>query len=290
MATGDFAPPPDVLHGAPKDQLIITPSTGGRWISLNTTIKPFDDINVRKAVIAGFDRNALRLTRGGAIAGGMATHFLSPTIAGFEEAGGMKGPGLDFLNASGEPDRELSAAYFRKAGYPSGKYTGGEPIFMVGANSGVAKEAGEIAKQQFEEMGFKVTLRQVSIDTIYSRYCTVPRAKVAVCPNVGMVADFADGQTLLDSGFNGESIAPVQNPNFSQLDDPAINAEMDRAKRLGSPKERAAAWARIDRAVTAQAPAIPWIWDNQVLLQSGNVNGVASVSNALWEIPWTSLK
>ena len=39
---------------------------------MNTTIKPFDDINVRKAVIAGFDRNALLLTRGGKLVGDIA--------------------------------------------------------------------------------------------------------------------------------------------------------------------------------------------------------------------------
>ena len=97
MATGDFSPPPDVLKQAlttRKSQLITTPSTGGRWISMNTTIKPFDDLNVRKAVLAGFDRNALRLTRGGEPAGVIATHFLSPTIAGFSEAGGDKGAGV----------------------------------------------------------------------------------------------------------------------------------------------------------------------------------------------------
>jgi peptide/nickel transport system substrate-binding protein len=279
MATADFAPPPDVLHGAPKDQLLLTPSTGGRWISLNTTIKPFDDINVRKAVIAGFDRNALRLSRGGTVAGGIATHFLSPTIAGFEQAGGTEGPGLDFLNASGEPNRALSEEYFRKAGYPSGRYTGTEPIFMVGANTGVAQRTAEITKQQFEEMGFKVTLREVSLDTVYSRYCTVPRAKVAVCPNVGLVADFSDGQTLLDAAFNGEHIAPVNNSNWSELDDPAINAAMERAKRLGPPAERAKAWAEIDRQVTAQAPAIPWLWDNTPVLQSRDVHGVPSRAN-----------
>jgi peptide/nickel transport system substrate-binding protein len=279
MATGDFSPPPELLKAAPKDQLLVTPSTGGRWISLNMTIKPFDDVNVRKAVIAGFDRNALRLTRGGEIAGMMATHFLSPTIAGFDAAGGAKGPGLDFIDASGAPDRALSADYFRKAGYPSGKYTGSEAIFMVGANSGVAARAAEIAKQQFEEMGFKVTLREVSVDTLYSKYCTVPRAKVAVCPNVGMTADFSDGQTLIDPAFNGAHIAPVNNSNWSQLDDPAINAQMERAKQLGSPRERAAAWAKIDRDVTALAPAIPWLWDNTAVLVSKDVHGVPSKAN-----------
>ena len=49
------------------------PSGGTRYIALNTTIQPFDNINVRKAVIAASDRNALRLTRGGAIVGDIAS-------------------------------------------------------------------------------------------------------------------------------------------------------------------------------------------------------------------------
>ena len=202
---------------------MITPSTGGRWVAMNTTIKPFDDINVRKAVIAGFDRNAMRLSRGGPLIGGMATHFLSPTIAGFEEAGGKKGTGDDFINDTGEPMPDVSAKYFKAAGYPSGRYTGGEEILMVGDNSGVAAKAATITKQQFENMGFKVTLRLVTHDAMYVKYCNVPAAKVAVCPNVGWIADFADGQTLLDPTFNGKHILKVNNSNWSQLDDPEIN-------------------------------------------------------------------
>ena len=43
-------------------------------MSFNFKMPPFDDINVRKAVIAGFDRNALRLTRGGPLVGPIPTH------------------------------------------------------------------------------------------------------------------------------------------------------------------------------------------------------------------------
>ena len=46
-----------------------SPSGGTRYIALNTTVKPFDNVNVRKAVIAGIDRNALRQTRGGTALG-----------------------------------------------------------------------------------------------------------------------------------------------------------------------------------------------------------------------------
>ena len=74
---------------------------GTRWIALNTTKKPFDNINIRKAVIAGFDRDALRMTRGGEFIGPIAQGFIPPGIPGFEESGGEKG--FDRHRLHGEP-------------------------------------------------------------------------------------------------------------------------------------------------------------------------------------------
>ena len=76
MINGDFSPPPEIL----KQALEHRQGPARRWSrpaaaagsSMNTTVKPFDDINVRKAVIAGFDRNAMRLTRGGELVGDIA--------------------------------------------------------------------------------------------------------------------------------------------------------------------------------------------------------------------------
>jgi peptide/nickel transport system substrate-binding protein len=282
MANGDFSPPPEILKQAStsqKDQLVLTPGTGGRWVSMNTTIKPFDDINVRKAVIAGFDRNAMRLSRGGPLIGGMATHFLSPTIAGFQEAGGKKGIGVDYINDTGQPMPAVSAKYFKAAGHASGRYEGDEDILMIGDNSGVAAKAATITKQQFENMGFKVTLRLVTHDAMYVKFCNVPGQKVAVCPNVGWLADFADGQTLLAPTFDGDLILKVNNSNWSQLDVPEINDAIDKAELVTDLDARAKAWAEIDRMITEQAPAIPWLWDNQPLIMSENVNAVASQAN-----------
>jgi peptide/nickel transport system substrate-binding protein len=292
MVNGDFSPLPENLKDAyqnRKSQLVLIPSGGGRWISMNTKVKPFDDINVRKAVTAGMDRAALLLTRGGKLVGDVATHYLPPGMAGFEEAGGMKGTGVDFLSVDGKPLPDVSAEYFKKAGYASGKYEGKEKILMVGSNAGVAAKTAEVAKQNLEQMGFNVQMRLVQQQTMYTRYCNTPSAKVAVCPNVGWLKDFADGQTMLDPTFNGKNILEQGNSNWAQLDVPEINDAMDKAELL--PKdERPAAWANIDKMVTAQAPVIPWIWDKQPLIQSANVNGVASISNAQWELAWSSLK
>jgi peptide/nickel transport system substrate-binding protein len=292
MVNGDFSPLPENLKDASqnrKSQLKLVPSGGGRWIAMNTKVKPFDDINVRKAVVAGFDRNALILTRGGKLVGDPATHIMAPGMAGFEEAGGMKGTGVDFISPDGSALPDVSAEYFKKAGYASGKYEGKEKILMVGSNAGVAAKTAESAKEQLEKMGFNIEMRLVQQQTMYTRYCNTPSAKVAICPNVGWLKDFADGQTMLDPTFNGKNILQQGNSNWPQLDDPTINKAMDDAELL--PKEqRPAAWAAIDKQVTEQAGVVPWIWDKQPLIESANVNGVASEDNAQWELAWSSLK
>jgi peptide/nickel transport system substrate-binding protein len=292
MVSGDQPPPPAVLREAltqRKSQVQLVPGGGGRWIAMNTTIKPFDNVDVRRAVAAGFDRDALRLTRGGAVIGDIATHYIPPGLLGFDEAGGLKGPGIDFMSNE-KGDMDLAAEYFKKAGYASGKYEGSEELLMVGDNSEPGNKTAEVAKEQFTRLGFKVRLRQVTHESMYTKFCNVPKANVAICPNVGWLKDFADPQTYLDPTFNGENILPANNSNWSQLDDKEINADMDAAALLTDPAERAKAWSEIDKKVTELAPAIMWLWDKTPNIESSNVNGVIDEDNALWALPYTSLK
>ena len=164
MINGDQPPPPAILREAlteRKSQIQLVPSGGERWIALNTTLPPFDDVNVRRAVLAGFDREAMRLAYGGEASGEIPTHFLPPGFQGFDEAGGLNGPGLDFL-AQPRGDVELAAEYFRRAGFASGRYEGGETLLMVGENVGVGANAALVAQQQFARLGFDVRLRRVA--------------------------------------------------------------------------------------------------------------------------------
>jgi peptide/nickel transport system substrate-binding protein len=292
MLTGDFSPTPSVLAQAAKehrDQLALVPAGSVRYVTMNTSIAPFDDVNVRRAVVAGFDREAMRLSRGGAAVGDIPTHMLPPGLPGFEEAGGFDGPGLDFLSAP-EGDLDLAAEYFRKAGYASGRYEGDRELLMVGVSEGVAQQAAEVARESFERLGFKVRLRLVTQDAMLSRFCSFPDADVAICPNLAWGKDFGDAQTVLDPLFNGNNIVPQNNANWSELDMPEINDAMEAAALLTDPRERAEAWAQIDRMVAEQAPVVPWIWDKQPLLRSADVDGAVSEFNAQWDLAWTALQ
>jgi peptide/nickel transport system substrate-binding protein len=300
LLNGDFGPPPEILKQLSDqhntDQLVLVPSGGGRWIGMNNTIKPFDNVNVRRAVVAGFDRNALALARGGKFVGDVSTHFIPPGVPGFDEAGGAAGPGYDFLkNPSG--DMQLAAEYMKKAkadGVPNisadGKWTGTQSFLMVGDNTGVAAKTAQIAKQNFEKLGFKVTLRQVTHDAMYTKFCNVPKANVAICPNVGWLKDFSDAQTYLDPTFNGKNILPQGNSNWPQLNNPQINKMMDDAETIADPQERAKAWGEIDKKLTDLAPVVSWIWDKDALIRSKNVNGVVDSFNGQWSLAFTSLK
>ena len=294
MISGDFDPDPAILKQVTsseetKDQLSLVPGGSGRWVSMNTTIKPFDDLNVRKAVAAGFDREAMRLTRGGELIGDIPTHVIPPGLPGFDEAGGLEGPGIDFMsNPAGDP--ELSAEYFKEAGYASGKYEGDEEILMVGTSEGVAQKAAEVSKENLEKLGFKVNLRLVTQDSMYTKFCNSPPANVVICPNVGWLKDFSDPQTYLDPTFNGDNILQTGNSNWPQLDDPELNKMMNDAKLLTDPQERADAWAEVDKKVTELAPAVFWLWDKSPIIRSANVNGAASSYISTWDLAFTSIE
>jgi len=294
MVSGDFQLPGQILartsKGDEKEQLVLTPPTGRfRYIALKNTTKPFDDINVRKALSAAVDRDALRKAFGGSLVGKIPTHWIPPGQPGYDEAGGDAGPGVDFLKSE-TGDLELAKEYMKKAGFESGMYDGGKTFTGVSDNATQQKAVSETAVQQFARLGFKVDMKYVTRDAMYTKYCQVPRDQPAICPSVGWLKDFADPETLLGPVFNGKNILEVGNSNFSQLDNPDTNKLMDDAEVINDPAERNKAWGAVDKAVTEQAPSIPWLWDTQPMLVSKNVSGVVNAANASFDLTATSIK
>ena len=287
----DTNPPANILKRVVteiKDQFVSVPSGGYRYFPMNTTVKPFDDLNIRKAVMAGFSREAARLARGGEYVGDIATHFLPPEFPGFEEAGGLEGK-VDFFTLEGaDGDLDKAAEFFKAAGMESGKYEGDEEILMVGANVDPGKAQAEVAKAQLERLGFKVRLRLVPQDAVYTEWCQVPAKNVGMCAGAGWFKDFADPQSRLEPVFHGDFISETGNINYSEINDPEINDAMDAAALLEG-DERLQAWADVDTMIIEKAAAIPFIWDKTTLIRSKNVNGVAASYYTAWDLNFTSI-
>lgn len=281
-------PPASILKQAVTQrpsQIAFTP-LGNEYVNLNTSLPPFDDINLRKAVSAAIDKTQLQLTRGGAAAGYVATHLLPPGAPGFEQAGGFKGPGYDF-DASATGNMAVATKYMKAAGFATGKYHG-PAILAIADRASPSDRTAAVVVSTLEKLGFEVNLRSLDTSTMQTA-CSLPKTKVQVCPNGGWIPDFADGQAYLDGLFSGEAIDPRGTTNWSQLDDPGINAAMDRAALIADPARRAAAWGRIDSMITATAAAIPWLWDRTPSIRSKDVKGVLAKWNAAWDLSFTSL-
>lgn len=283
MVSGDFLVPPQVIARHLHDpRLLLAPSGGVAYVALNTRIAPFDRLAVRRAVAAILNRNQMRKTFGGPAMGRIATHFIPAGMPGFAQAGGTAGPPLDFLRRAGG-NATLAARYMRRAGFRTGRWSGGAPLAIVASNDPATVRLAEVVQSELAPLGLRSRLRVLSTQS-ETKFCGALPTDAAVCADAGWLAEFDDPQTMLDAPFNGRSISPVGNPNLSQFDDARVNDAIDRASVLVDPQRRAAAWAAIDRMVTAEVPAVPWLWSNTIDLRSGDVRAAINPATARWDL------
>ena len=293
MCCDSGQPPIPILKRAltsNEDQVGRVSGGGTRWIALNMTQKPFDNANVRKGVIAGFDRNALRLTRGGEEVGPIANHFIPNGMPGYDESGGEAGfTDIDYMqNPEGDP--ALQKKYFDAAKAEGVDIANVGELLTIATNADPGNQTAQVAQGQFEEMGFKLNYRKVPQDTLYTKFLSVPKTNYVIGPNVGWFKDFNDASSLLLPTFNGNAIKPQGNVNWSLLDDKAVNDAMTKAEETPAGAERNQAWADVNKLIVEQAVAIPYVWDDNINLWSTDVQGVMNGYFASPDLAFTSLK
>ena len=293
MCCDSGQPPIPILKRAltsNEDQVGRTSGGGTRWLALNTTIKPFDNVNVRKGIIAGMDRNALRLTRGGEEVGPIANHFIPPGIPGHEESGGEAGfTDIDYMQKP-EGDPALMQKYFDAAKADGVELPPAEDLLTIATNADPGNQTAQVAQGQFQKMGFKLNYRKVPQDTLYTKFLSVPETNYVIGPNVGWFKDFSDPQSLLEPTFSGDAIKPQGNVNWSLLDNKEINQAMKDAATIPAGPERNQAWADINKMIVEEAVAVPYVWDDNINLWSKDVQGVMNAYFASPDLTFTSMK
>jgi peptide/nickel transport system substrate-binding protein len=276
-------------------QITFTTGSGDHYVGLDTAKGPFTNVNLRRAVWAALDRQAIVKARGGPLVAQPMTHFIYPGVSGFNQAGGYAGPVVDYnKNVNGDP--AVAAKYMKLAGYSSGKYTGAATLQVVGGNGGNDPAIVAIITNALTSLGFKTHVSLVDQAVMYGKYCQVPHQEIDACPTVGWVRDFADPYTVLFPTFFGNfggihNIPPTANVNYGQFDNPAVNQAMLNASLVVDPTAEAQAWANIDKMLVDQAAAVPEEYDNQPNIESKDVAGVSQLWNTgSWDFSFTSLK
>ena len=248
-------------------QLIAVLGAGLYYVAVDNSKGPFSNGNVRKALWAALDRDAMQKANGGALTAHLGTHFIYPATDGYQLAGGDGGPAVNYnMHPAGNP--ALAAKYMKAAGYPSGRYTGTATVQVVGSSGDPYADPAQIVNQTLQTLGFKTKFTLVDQSVMFTKFCGTPAQQIDVCPSTGWTRDFADPQTILDPNFAGYNITPTDNPNFGQGNDPRINTAMKSAEKIIGADARARAWAQIDRMLVNIAAAVPWAFLKNPTIES----------------------
>ncbi|HEX7103928.1 MAG TPA: peptide ABC transporter substrate-binding protein [Nitrolancea sp.] len=213
----DVAPVPDdavdriqAENSPERAQLIVTPQLSESYVLINPNIAPFNDINVRKALITGFDRAKIATvtydghvqTATGIVPAGLQGSNWSATIPGYDPAAAKA------LLAQTTVDNSPTPLTF----YTSGDYAPVAMKLQYEANLGIK---ADVVQLEFKDYINDITARKLPVLTL------------------DWVADYPDPENFLRTLFystSTENYIGYNNPEVDKLLDEA-GAERDTAKR-----------------------------------------------------------
>ncbi len=269
----DVAPQGPVLEEVVTDpelneRLLQEPSGCTRYLFMNTTIEPFDNPEVRKAVNLAIDRENIKRVFGGPTTGPIATSIVPPGIDGAlssDEYNPFETP-----NMAG--DMETAKAQFQEA---IGAETWDEPIKLVGASDPPHDKIFETVRSDLEELGFtNIDGKTPKFPNQYTQFYSVPDSETAFGSSAGWCKDYQSAFTFLDPLFHGDNVLDSGNQNYAELKDPEMDALIDAAAAAPLGEEQTAAWEAANKYATESAVWVPWSWDDDLILFSTNLKNL----------------
>ncbi|MBV6700396.1 ABC transporter substrate-binding protein [Kitasatospora aureofaciens] len=256
-----------------KKRLVTGESINTRFLSINTRHRPLDDVRVRQAIAYALDKDALRTTRGGPIAGDLATTLLPPTLSGAAATpataaatppGGAPEDPYPSKDGKGDPDK--AKALLAEAGHASGL----ELTLDTPATAG-GKAQGEAVQASLARAGITVKINEISSSAFYSTVGSPARQHDLVID--GWTPDWPGASTYLPILFDGRLITPEGNNNRAQYDSPEVDARLDEIAAVGDPAAAQSAYGELAQRIMRDAPVVPFLWDRAAVLVGPNVAG-----------------
>ncbi|WP_405684724.1 ABC transporter substrate-binding protein [Streptomyces sp. NBC_00057] len=217
------------------------------YIAFNPKVKPFDNPKVRQAISYAVDRSSVVNAAGGSSLAEPATTFLPDQKAfGYTP--------YDHFPAGKSGNAAKAKELLKEAGYPKGL-----TVTLTHSNDKDFATSPEIAtalQEALKKAGITVKLQGLESndysDTVYN---------VKSEPGFflgGWGADWPSGGPFFAPIFDGRQIVKAgYNFNSAQLNDPAVNKEIDEINKLTDLSAAAKRWGALDEKVGEQALTVP---------------------------------
>jgi peptide/nickel transport system substrate-binding protein len=218
-------------------QFRVEPQINTYYFWMNTKKAPFDDLKVRQAVNYAIDPAALERIYAGSLAG--SQQILPPGMPGYER--------FELY-----PHDMARAKRMIEQAHPSDR-----AITVWTDNEGPNEEAATYYQDVLKKLGFDAKLKVLSADN----YFTVMGNRSTPDLDTGWTnwfEDYPNPNDFFQPLLAGESIQPTNNTNWSQIDDPALNAKLAKLGREQLGPKQEAEYAELDREYMEQAPWAPF--------------------------------
>ncbi|MBC9711122.1 ABC transporter substrate-binding protein [Streptomyces sp. TRM66268-LWL] len=218
------------------------------YLAFNPKVKPFDDLKVRQAVSYAVDRTSVINAAGGSSLAEPATTFLPPQ----KSFGYTK---YDHFPAGANGDAAKAKALLKEAGYEDGL-----KITLTHSTDKDFETSPEIAtalQDALQKAGFKVELQGLESNDYSDKTHSVKTAPGLFLGHWG--ADWPSGGPFLAPIFDGRQIVKEGSGNYNhaQLNDAAVNKEIDEINKLTDLDAAAARWGALDKKIGEQALSVP---------------------------------
>ena len=232
-------------------QLEIEPSGLTLFLSLNTRIAPFDNLEARQAFNLAVDRQRLLTLSTGPGLGQVTCQVLPPNFAGFRRYCPYTADPQP-AGAWTAPDLARARRLVRASGTAGQSVTVWIPPWID-----YSPPVGRYAVSVLESLGYRAQLETPKADPFQSENKLGLQAGFS-----GWYADYPTAAGFFVNSLTCRSYSPngVKNTNFAEFCDPAIDREIALAERLQTTDSAAATkeWAKVDRDVTDQAPWVAY--------------------------------
>ncbi len=251
--------PPDYLRfrRTPKWQKLTLsgPTMDVSYMALNTEMKPFDDVRMRRAVNYAINRDRIV---------GFLTGRAQSAAGPLPEGMPAYNPNLESYPYDPEKARQL----LKEIGY---KDNPNAPIPLIyGVKVPWVGKAAQSIQEDLKAVGVSISLKAMTYSEMKAQ---AGRRKAAPLSINAWSQDFPDPANFLDVLFNGKSITPVSSINRAFYSNPKVNTllnaaavETDRAKRL-------AMYQTIEKMIVSDAPWVSLLHTQRYVVRQPNVTG-----------------
>ncbi|MFG1921618.1 ABC transporter substrate-binding protein [Cryptosporangium sp. NPDC048952] len=236
--------------------------TGHRDLCFNTS--RLTDPARRRALSLAFDPEAALNSTGTDLVGDYTSSLLSPRVPGYPVS-------QDRTKRSGDPAkaREL---------------LGGATVSLVYAfrDNADGNRLAIAVKEAFARADVTIELRPV--DELEFPAAIARRTNEYDLYLCEFTPDYLDGSAMLGPLYSSRGIRAVGSTNRSYVNEPSVDAELDRIAKLPDRTKAAAAYTALSqRILTEFAPAIPYYDQRRLTLRGSSVQGL--FVSTLWAVP-----